>query len=170
MLYSYSEVNIENIENIDENTENQNIRRIQNIRQNTRILYTSLLLALWYMLLQIGEFYFYATLPEQYQSMKGLDIPISLWLLSNGIFGIQTAIFFVVYQWYRMANTPHLTFSVFIFLVYGILSTITGWSFMYQTQISIQKHNELFENYLFFKLSVQSMFFSIGCCVFCPGE
>jgi hypothetical protein len=135
-------------------------------------VYANVILALWYMVLQVGDFYFYATLPEPYLSIKGFDISLSLWLLSNGIFGIQTAIFYVIYQWYRMLTivaVPHLTCSVFLFLVFGISWTLTGWSCLYHTRISIfeEHHNLVFENYMFFKLGIQSMFFSLGWCVFC---
>lgn len=144
--------------------------QIDHTRYN--FLYTAIVLSLWYMILQIGDFYFYATLPEQYRPIKGFDIPISLWLLCNGIFGIQTALFFVVYQWYRMVMNvnPHLLFTVFLFLAFGISWTISGWICVYQIQMNIQKHNDLFENYLFFKVSVQSVFFILGYCVFYPCE
>ena len=139
----------------------------------TGILHLAFMLAIWYMLLQIGDFYFYATLPGQYASIKGFDISVSLWLLSNGIFGIQTAVFYVIYQWHRILTVvavPHLTCSVFLFLAFGTLWSLIGWSCVYHIQIIIQKHDEVFENYMFFKLSVQTMFFTLGYCIFCPTE
>jgi len=129
-------------------------------------------LSLSYMILQIGDFYFYNYLPERYRSVKGFDISISLWLLTNGILGIQTSIFFVIYQWYRALhiNTiPHLIFSVFLFLIFGIAWTITGWSCMYDIQISI-KNSNLFEWYMFLKLSLQTILYILVYCVFCPCE
>jgi hypothetical protein len=124
------------------------------------LLYAVFMLALWYMLLQIGDFYFYFTLPEQYVSIKGLDISVSLWLLSNGIFGIQTAIFYVIYQWHRMLTiitAPHLTCAVFLFLVCGTSWTLAGWNCVYHIQINIREHhNEVFENYMFFKLGIHN--------------
>ena len=143
-------------------------------RVQSNLLYANVILALLYMILQVGDFYFYATLPEPYVSIKGFDISLSLWLLSNGIFGIQTAIFYVIYQWHRMLTivaVPHLRSSVFLFLVFGSSWTLTGWSCLYNIQISIRNdHNAVFENYMFFKLGMQSMFFSLGWCVFCPCE
>ena len=142
-------------------------------------LYSSFILAIWYMILQIGDFYFYATLPEQYVAIKGFDIPVSLWLLANGIFGIQTAMFYVIYQWYRMLTgiaVPHLTCTVFLFLAFGISWTLTGWSCVYHI---VQKHyhdhnnhndNQVFEMYMYLKLGIQTMFFTFGYCIFFPCE
>lgn len=141
---------------------------------NFHILHLAFMFAICYMLLQIGDFYFYATLPQQYASIKGFDIPVPLWLLANGIFGIQTAVFYVIYKWHRMLSiivAPHLTCAVFLFFVFGTSWTLVGCSCFYQVQISIQiHHNEVFENYMFFKLSIQSMFFTLGYCIFCRCE
>ena len=157
---------------IEDNNEHNNHNNHNNIPSFFNILDRLGSMALFYMILQTGEFYFYNNLPEQYQSVKGFNIPISLWLLTNGILGIQTAIFFIIYQWYSVLTiviVPHLMFSVFLFLIFGIAWTITGWSCMYNIQISI-KNSNVFEWYMFLKLTLQTLLYMIGYCVFFPCE
>jgi len=161
-MLSISSISVENQENYNENTDNYSLLNVLNKVGS---------FALFYMILQIGEFYFYNHLPEKYQSIKGFNISISLWLLTNGILGIQTAIFFVIYQWYRalnINNIPHLIFSVFLFLLFGISWTITGWSCMFSIQISIK--SDIFQWYMFLKLSLQSILYVLVYCVFFPCE
>ena len=120
-----------------------------------------------------GDFYYYFTLEEPYRSVKGFNISISLWLLANGLFGIQTAIFYVIYQWHRMLTTavvPHLTWSVVVLYVFGLVWTITGWSCFYHIKINYETKDEVFEYYMIFRVSAQSLLYALGYCVIFPNQ
>jgi len=132
--------------------------------EHRSILYSVSITALWYTLLHTGDFYYYFNLEEPYRSIKGFNISISLWLLANGLFGIQTAIFYVIYQWHRMLTTsvvPHLTWSVVVLYVFGLVWTITGWSCFYHIKTSYGS-KEVFEYYMMFRVVVQSLLYVLG--------
>ena len=124
------------------------------------------LIAILYLILQAGDFYFYITEP----SYPVGDFSSRFWLLANGILGIQSALLFVVYQWAKSLRAPiQLTCTIFLFIIFGVVWTGFGWACIYYIKHS-SNTDEIFQNYLWFKLSIQSFAYGITYLLFISNQ
>lgn len=149
----------------------QNIRDIQDIRdnQNIHIQPVVVFMAVVHSLLQIGEFYFSITLEEPYRSYKFTNVPISTWLLVNGLLGINISILFVVYNIYNGARRPpesyhnHLSFAIILYFLLGMYLTIIGWIGITGTLNIPNTSNMPVEltRYIWVKISLQTSFYTL---------
>ena len=125
-----------------------------------------------YICFQTGDFYYYFTLPEPYQTLYMIsDVSIRFWLLVNGIFNIQIAFHFFSYHFYFIIwrtrgseieeieehpHCKHVEFLHFMVFLFGSFWTSIGliglFRYMYEDQ-------NVFWYYLIVKVSLQTIFY-----------
>jgi hypothetical protein len=121
--------------------------------------------ALVYLSLQIGDFYYVATLSKPYQTYEVLHFSTKMWLLANGCMGIYTTIYCLLYI-YNNYIRENAAFVAHVLVITGLGWTIFGYFFLNFTYTVLYNYN-VFIWYLIFKLSIQSIIYVMSFCVMC---
>jgi hypothetical protein len=130
----------------------------EDIRENYLLMST---LSLIYTLLQVGDFYYAIALSEPYRSYQNLFVATTGWLMTNGLIGLFSMMYFTLYIFYYQVRIFHVKTISRLFIIIGLIWTIFGYFFVNFAYLGTDTG---FMSYFVMKLIIQTTIY-----VFCFG-